>query len=197
MVDKRALKMRGDKVGLAVMELADLPKFKKWLNDPRLNIFMREFDTMLADENVHEWYEASIHDETQIDFSIVNMNDGGLVGACTLIDIDRRNSTAEARIFIGRRRFWNQGFGSEALILLLDYAFNVLNLHAVRLKVNSVNKNALYVYEKLGFTKAGTLREARAYLRKHYDLYIMDMLASDFDKLHKSHIKKIIEDYAK
>lgn len=197
MVERRAFKLKGDKVGLAVMEKYDLPKFKKWLNDPRLNIFMREFDAMLADVNMEEWYDASAHDESQIDFSIVNMKDGELVGACNLIDIDRRNSTAEARIFIGRRRFWNQGFGSQALILLLDYAFNVLNLHSVRLKVNAINKNAIYVYEKLGFKKAGTLRDARAYLRKRYDLYYMDMLASEFDAKHKSNIKKIIEDYAK
>lgn len=193
---KRALKMRGKKVGLAVMEKADLPKFKKWLNDPKLSLFMREFDSMLADENVLEWYEQSIHDEHQIDFSIVDMEDGELVGACTLIGIDRRNSTAELRIFIGRQKFWNKGYGSEAMVLLLDYAFNVLNLHSVYLKVNSINKNAIRVYEKLGFSMAGKRRQARAYLRRYYDLYFMDMLATEFDKNHKSKIEEIIKAYS-
>jgi RimJ/RimL family protein N-acetyltransferase len=193
---KRALKMRGKRVGLAVMEKYDLPKFKRWLNDPKLSLFMREFDTMLADENILEWYDKTIHDEHQIDFSIVNMEDGKLVGACTLIGMDRRNSTAELRIFIGRHRFWNQGYGSEAMILLLDYAFNVLNLHSVYLKVNAINKNAIHVYKKLGFRMAGKRRQARAYLRKYYDLYFMDMLASEFDKNHMSKIQEIIETYS-
>lgn len=193
---KRALKMRGKKVGLAVMEKADLPKFKRWLNDPKLSLFMREFDAMLADENVLEWYEQSIHDENQIDFSIVNMDDGELVGACTLGGIDRRNSTAELRLFIGRQKFWNQGYGSEAMVLLLDYAFNVLNLHSVYLKVNSINKSAIHVYKKLGFQMAGKRRQARAYLRKYYDLYFMDMIAEEFDKNHKSKIQEIIEMYS-
>ena len=193
---KRALKMRGKKVGLAVMEKHDLPKFKRWLNDPKLSLFMREFDAMLTAENMEEWYMDSCHDEHQIDFAIVNMEDGALVGACTLIGMDRRNSTAELRIFIGRHRFWNQGYGSEAMLLLLDYAFNVLNLNSVYLKVNEINKNAIHVYKKLGFRVAGKRRQARAYLRKRYDLYLMDMLAKEFDKLHKSNIAEIIKKYS-
>jgi RimJ/RimL family protein N-acetyltransferase len=193
MVERRAFKMRGKKIGLAVLEKYDLPLFKKWLNDPRLSIFMREFDEMLADENIQEWYERSVQDPEQVDFSIVNMKSGELVGACTLINIDGRNSTAEARLFIGEAEFWNKGYGSEALILLMDYAFNVLNLHNVRLKVNAINKNAIHVYEKLGFRMAGKLRESRTYLRKRYDLYVMDMLAKEFDRKHKSWIEEIIE----
>jgi RimJ/RimL family protein N-acetyltransferase len=193
MVERRALKMRGRKIGLAVLEKTDLPLFKKWLNDPRLSIFMREFDEMLADENIQEWYEKSIHDVDQVDFSIVNMKSGQLVGACTLTNIDGRNSTAEARLFIGESQFWNKGYGSEALILLLDYAFNVLNLHNVCLHVNSINKNAIHVYEKLGFKLVGKLRERRTYLRNRYDLYIMDILAREFDENHKSWIAEIIE----
>jgi RimJ/RimL family protein N-acetyltransferase len=193
MVESRALKMRGKKIGLAVLEKSDLPLFKKWLNDPRLSIFMREFDEMLADENVQEWYEQSVHDPAQVDFSIVNMKNGQLVGACTLTNVDGRNAAAEARLFIGEPEFWNKGYGSEALILLLDYAFNVLNLHNVRLHVNSINKNAIHVYEKLGFKLVGKLRESRTYLRKRYDLYIMDMLAREFDKMHTSRIAEIIE----
>lgn len=196
MPEKRAFKMKGRKIGLAVLEKHDLPKFKKWLNDPKLSLFMREFDTMLAEENMLEWYDESIHDENQIDFSIVNLADGDLVGACTLTGIDRRNSNAEARIFIGRHRFWNQGYGSEAMLLLLDYAFNVLNLHCVHLKVNEINKSAIHVYKKLGFKLSGKRRQARAYLRKRYDLYLMDMLAHEFDQLHKSKIEEIIKKYS-
>lgn len=192
MVERRAFKMRGKKIGLAVLEKYDLPLFKKWLNDPRLSIFMREFDDMLADENVQEWYDKSIHDPAQVDFSIVNMKNAELVGACTLVNIDGRNSAAEARLFIGEEQFWNKGYGTEALLLLLDYAFNVLNLHNVRLSVNAINKNAIHVYEKLGFKLAGKLRESRTYLRKRYDLYLMDMLAREFDKKHKSLIEQII-----
>lgn len=194
MAERRALKMRGGEVGLAVLEKYDLPLFKKWLNDPRLSIFMREFDDMIADENIQEWYERSVHDPSQIDFSIVRMKTGELAGACTLVSIDGRNSTAEARIFIGEEQFWNKGYGSEAMILLLDYAFNVLNLHNVRLNVNSINTNAMHVYKKLGFKVVGKLRESRAYLRKKYDLYIMDMLAGEFDRMHESKIEKIIRD---
>ena len=192
MVERRALKMRGGSVGLAVLEKGDLPYFKKWLNDPRLSIFMREFDWMLADENVLEWYEKSIHDDTQIDFAIVNMETERLLGACSIVNIDKRNETGEARIFIGDSRFWNKGYGKEAMILLLDYAFNVINLNNITLGVNEINDRAINAYKKLGFKEAGRIRRARVIGRKEYDLILMDMLGEEFDKKHKSWIKQIL-----
>lgn len=192
-VERRALKMRGEAVGLAVLEKEDLPYFKKWLNDPRLSIFMREFDWMLADENVLEWYDKSIHDDTQIDFAIVGMETGNLLGACSIVGIDKRNETGEARIFIGDPRFWNKGYGKEAMILLLDYAFNVINLNNITLGVNEINDRAISAYKKIGFREAGRIRKARVIGRKEYDLILMDMLGEEFDKKHKSWIKRILE----
>ena len=194
MVERRAIKMRGERIGLAVLEKEDLPYFKKWLNDPRLSLFMREFDQMLADENVMEWYDASIHDDTQIDFAIVSMESGKLLGACSIVNIDKRNETGEARIFIGNPKFWNQGYGREGMILLLDYAFNVINLNNVRLSVNEINDRAVKAYQKIGFKEAGRIRKARVVGRVEYDLVIMDMLGEEFDKLHESWIRRIVEE---
>lgn len=186
--------MRGERVGLAVLEKEDLPYFKKWLNDPRLSLFMREFDQMLADENVLEWYDESIHDDAQIDFAVVSMESGKLLGACSIVNIDKRNETGEARIFIGNPKFWNQGYGREAMVLLLDYAFNVINLNNVRLSVNEINDRAVRAYKKIGFKEAGRLRKARVVGRAEYDLIIMDMLGEEFDKLHESWIRRIVEE---
>jgi len=197
MVEKRALKMRGERIGLAVLEKEDLPYFKRWWNDPRLSLFMREFDQMLADENVLEWYDESIHDDTQIDFAIVSMETGKLLGACSLVGIDKRNEIGEARIFIGNPKFWNQGYGREAMVLLLDYAFNVINLNNVRLSVNEINDRAVKAYKKIGFKEAGRIRKARVVGRAEYDLVIMDMLGEEFDKLHESWIRRILEESAR
>jgi RimJ/RimL family protein N-acetyltransferase len=73
-----------------------------------------------------------------------------------------------------------QGYGSQAAWLTLDYAFHVLSLRMVWLKVLSGNANAIKAYEKIGFKAAGKLRSAGYWLGKVCDELFMDMVVDDF-----------------
>ena len=64
-------------------------------------------------------------------------------------------------IVIGEKSCWNQGYGQEALVLLLDYAFNLLNLNSVMLGVFSFNQRGAASYRKVGFREIGQRRQAR------------------------------------
>jgi RimJ/RimL family protein N-acetyltransferase len=57
--------------------------------------------------------------------------------------LDNLNQTAEAAIIIGNKNYWNKGYGSEALSLLMDYGFKALNIHNIMLSVYSFNKRAM------------------------------------------------------
>ncbi|MDO7205773.1 GNAT family protein [Paraclostridium bifermentans] len=64
---------------------------------------------------------------------------------------------------MGDKDNWGNGYGKEALSLLLDFGFNLLNLNNIVLKVYSFNKQAIKCYSKIGFKEAGRLREAKDY----------------------------------
>ena len=90
------------------------------------------------------------------------------------------NQTSEAGIFIGDKHFWNKGYGTEALSLLIDYGYKVLNLHNIILKVYEKNKKAIKCYEEIGFKQIGIRREAlQRNLDKHNVIY-MDILSKEF-----------------
>jgi len=57
------------------------------------------------------------------------------IGRCLLFNIDQINRQATLGIFIGKQAYWGQGFGQDAIALLLDYGFNLLNLHNIMLGV--------------------------------------------------------------
>jgi RimJ/RimL family protein N-acetyltransferase len=84
-------------------------------------------------------------------------------------------------IFIGEKSYWNRGYGEEALRLLMDYAFNLLNLNNLMLNVYAFNSRAINCYKKIGFKEVGRRRQARRIQGKSYDIIYMDILAEEFN----------------
>jgi RimJ/RimL family protein N-acetyltransferase len=93
--------------------------------------------------------------------------------------MDQVNRTAECGMFIGNKEYWDKGYGEEAANLLLDYAFNILNLNSLMLRVYSFNRRAIRYYEKCGFRKIGKRRKAKILGNREYDVVYMDTLANE------------------
>ncbi|WP_082415837.1 GNAT family N-acetyltransferase [Numidum massiliense] len=121
-------------------------------------------------------------DESRVDFVIVRQMDDKAVGEVVLNDIERRN--ANIRIALFDHANFNKGYGTEALRLMLDFGFGMLQLHRIELGVYDHNTRGIYVYEKLGFTKEGVLREHLFYNHRYYDLIIMSMLEDEYRQLY-------------
>ena len=94
-----------------------------------------------------------------------------------MFNIDHINRKAMIGIAIGDKTFWNKGYGTGAMRLLLDYAFNLLNLNSIMLGVYAYNEWAIKCYEKVGFKLIGRKREARIICGKKYDVIYMDILS--------------------
>jgi RimJ/RimL family protein N-acetyltransferase len=115
-------------------------------------------------------------------YSIIDLENDQLIGNCGFIQIDNLNQSGEVGIFIGDKNYWNKGYGTEALSLLLDYGFKALNLHNIFLKVYGYNKRAIKSYEKIGFKIIGIRREALFRNLERHDEVLMDILVNEFYK---------------
>ena len=81
-----------------------------------------------------------------------------IVGTCTLQHVDTTHKRAEVGIALGSKS-WGHGFGSEALGILFDFAFNALDLHRLEADVDPNNARSVAMFERLGFQREGYLRE--------------------------------------
>jgi RimJ/RimL family protein N-acetyltransferase len=102
------------------------------------------------------------------------------VGGCGFIDIDWQNRGAEIGIQIGEKEYWDQGYSTKAVRLLLNIGFKNLNLHRLWLRVFESNKRAIRSYEKAGFVVEGKFREAEYLDGKYVDVMIMSVLKSEW-----------------
>src|SRR5262249_33278215 len=130
-------------------------------------------------ERLYERYSKAGPDQTP--FAIYERATMRPIGTAGLVSINHLNQTAELGIGIGERDCWGRGFGIEATRLVLDYAFNVLGLHNVMLRVFSYSERAIRAYRRVGFREIGRRRQAQRIGAQVYDVVLMDCLATEFD----------------
>ncbi|MHA1293718.1 MAG: GNAT family N-acetyltransferase, partial [Promethearchaeota archaeon] len=83
-----------------------------------------------------------------------------------------------------------KGYGTDCLKILLSFGFEILNLHSIYLRVFDFNERAIKVYLKIGFKKAGVLREAYFIEGKYHDVILMDILANQFRQKFRKALEK-------
>ena len=88
----------------------------------------------------------------------------------------------ELSIGIGDQSNRGKGYGSEAMRLIIDYAFFELNLHRIQLTVFDYNQQAIALYERLGFQREGVFREFGQRDGKRYDMYLYGILYEEWEQ---------------
>jgi len=87
----------------------------------------------------------------------IKTQDGRHIGNCVCYDIDSERGEAEIGILIGDRRYWDKGYGTDAVISLIGLVFKQLNSKRIHLKTLESNKRAQKCFSKCGFTVCGSI----------------------------------------
>lgn len=94
-------------------------------------------------------------------------------------DIEYKHRRAEFNIVIGEKEKRGKGYGTGVTKLMLDYAFDIDEIHNVFLRVYEYNKGAVRSYEKAGFVQCGHRREAQFYGGRNWDIIFMEALSTE------------------
>lgn len=93
-------------------------------------------------------------------FTIRAREDDRLIGKAVIEYVDWSNGNAYLRLGIGEPGSRRKGYGSQALSLLLRYAFGELNLYRVTAVVPAYNAGAMRLFQKFGFVEEVRRRKA-------------------------------------
>jgi RimJ/RimL family protein N-acetyltransferase len=126
------------------------------------------------DENLEKRWE---HD---FPFSVRTLEDDHLIGDVGLDGVHWLHGEAFVGIAITERDYWGKGYGTDAMRVILRYAFLELNLQRVSLDVFEYNPRALRSYEKAGFKHEGCLRGALLREGRRWDMIFMGILRQEW-----------------
>lgn len=155
--------LKGTLVTLRAIERDDLPRLLAFNNDIDVELagggdppWPQSFARLAADFDRDAAGGGCDGGRGGVNFAIEA--DGAIIGVCGLRDVDPFGRTAEMGITIGDKAYWGRGFGREAVGLLVDYGFRMLNLRRVFLRVHGGNERAIRAYRACGFAEEGRLR---------------------------------------
>ena len=172
-------KLTGRKCFLSPINFDDAEIYTHWLNDMEVAQYLTLATEVINMENERKFLSelANRHN-----YGIVDLESDKLIGTCGFENIESYNRCAEIGIFIGDKNFWNKGYGTESMRLLIEYGFNYLNLRNISLRVYAFNDKAIACYKKIGFKEVGYRREAMFRNGAYHDVLLMDLLSDDFLK---------------
>ncbi len=173
--------IEGELVALGPLREEHLPLYTRWMNEfdttSRLGMAPRPFTV----EQESAWFDKAASDTGPPTFTIYERATWRPIGNCGLHVIDTTNHRTDLGIMIGEPDARGKGYGTEAMRLLLDYAFTILGMHNVMLTVYAFNVPAIRSYEKVGFREFGRRRESQWHNGRYWDTIYMDILASEFE----------------
>jgi RimJ/RimL family protein N-acetyltransferase len=132
---------------------------------------------------IREEIEKTQNDDPDtLEFAVRTLADDRLIGFVAFDGIDWRNGDTFVAIGIGDPAYRGNGYGTDAMRVMLRYGFTELNLYRIQLDVFSYNERAIRSYLKAGFVEEGRQRGMLLRDGQHWDLVYMSVLRDEWLK---------------
>ena len=154
-----AVSLRNEAVTIGPLLPEDTGSLFLWLNDvdaARLDLAYRPTDWLAF----KAWLDELPRTQTQLVFAVRKVFEPQIVGFVVFKNIQLVHRSAEMGVRIGAESERGKGYGTKALMLAANYAWNHLNLHRLSLTVFAHNARAIAAYRTAGFREEGRLQDA-------------------------------------
>ncbi len=183
-MDNGIVFLKGKKVILRPLVKADAPLFARWVNDAEVRQYVSNFlpKTMSYEE---EWIAglgaggSGGKFPTDIVFGI-ETHEGQLIGSMGLHRINWKDRTAASGAMIGEKSFWNKGYGQDAKMQLLHYAFDTLGLRKICSEALAYNKRSIGHNLACGYKQEGLKKKQTLVNGRYYDHVLLAVFREDW-----------------
>lgn len=170
---------------LRKLELTDAQSvFDHWLSDERVS----DNRISAAHKTVSETIErltniVSEYDRNEYCYWGIELEaNGELIGEIDLYNFDQSTENCEVSYSIGYK-WWNQGYGTEALKAVVEFGFKHMNVHKISAAHNIDNAASGKIMRKAGMEQEGTIKHMIRNSKNYYkDCAIYGLLQEEYLK---------------
>ena len=150
MISKISQPILGSKITLVALGIDHLSDYKRMVNNEIVHKTTEPHEKfeLFEKEKLANWLNEIQEKEDRVDFAILKKDSGIFLGEVVLNHIEENSANIRIAIL---PEFFDQGFGTEAMKLAINFGFETLKLKTIKLGVYDVNPRGLRVYQKLGF----------------------------------------------
>lgn len=177
--------IEGKLVNLRAREMDDLERNYRWINDREVtrHLVMRYPVSLAAEE---AWLREGVAQPMSFGNSVffaIETKDGQHIGNINFHEMSAEQRKARLGVMIGEQSHWSKGYGTDAMLTFLRFAFDEMNLHRIDLMVNADNPRVIACCRRCGFVEEVRMRRS-LYARGEYrDQLVMGVLREEFDAL--------------
>jgi RimJ/RimL family protein N-acetyltransferase len=171
--------LRGKKTVMRPVLESDLPYLMKWANDPDVREFIVLYLPQM-EEGERKWIKNMSEDRSNV---VLMMEDqhGNPFGTMGLHRIDLKNRNCQTGALIGEKDHWGQGYGTDAKLHLLQYAFDELGMHRVGSLVHEYNERSLRYSLRCGYKEEGRARQMLFRKGRFWDLISLAIFRPEWE----------------
>jgi len=152
--------VEGERINLRPLRIEDVTDaYCRWMNDPVTNQFLESRFFQHSRESLKEYVRSKSGDTSYAFFAVILKDGGRHIGNIKLGPIDSVHRLGDIGILMGEKDCWGKGYATEAIRLIVRYAFNVLDLHKVTAGCYAPNEGAIKAFMRAGFSKEGVRKE--------------------------------------
>lgn len=172
-------RLKTERLILRALSLEDIDFLLRHFGDEDVNRYS-SYENLKNREEAIDFYNRFIEPgkSTRFRLGIVLEETGELVGTLGYHNLSRRDHSAEIGYDLSKV-YWGKGIMTEAVVALIRYGFEQMNLNRIEATVDSENSRSIRLLERLGFMREGLLRERYYYKGRFHDELIYSLLHRD------------------
>lgn len=160
--------LSGEKIYLREVRAEDVnDEYYNWINDPEINKFLETRFLPRSRNDILNYVSKLDGNPNEIFFAICDKNNNKHIGNIKLGPINWYHRKADISLLVGDKKYWGKGIASESISLVVEFAFNVLNLNKVCAGYYINNIGSAKAFEKCGFKVEGNF-EDECYCNGYY-----------------------------
>ncbi len=189
--------LKGKRVSLHALEphqLSEDSPYFSWLDDLSTDMHTERSRFPNNYERMMNYYNRACQNNELVLLGIFENKSGQHIGNVSLKDLNWFSRRGWLGYMIGDQEMRGRGYATDAVIMMMYYAFKKLNLNRIHTTITTTNLPSLKVAERVGFIQEGVFREHMILGDEPRDVIAFGVLGREWLPANETVVKSVMED---